>query len=577
MKQKSTFMRILSFMEKKLQVYLICLLIVGLFSLLIQVFIATLFKEMFDAIADQNLDSMIQSVRLYTIIIIGIFLFIPIFMYIVHKIVAITTGNIRKVVYQKLEKLPISYFKNSHSGDLVSRMTNDISETEKVYDSIFIRVITTLITAIGSLIYSFYLDWRLALVSVASAGLTLFVNLYYAKILRFLSKGVQEKLARLNETLTNLLDGVHVIRVFNLQNMIMNKLYKNNDEVYEISNKRVNTQSVVSALNAISGFLSFGGLTSLGVYLAIQGHTSIGIIVAIIQLQNGIRNLARSLGTFITSMQSSLAASDRVFEVLDADEEPLSYVLEIDEHKTTTHIIEMDNLVFQYENELVLDKLSLKIPKGKVYALVGPSGGGKSTVFKLILNFYKPNSGDLLINGESISKQKIKDIRKQIAYVPQDAYLFTGTIEDNIRHGKIGATKDEVIEAAKAANADGFITEMENGYDTTVGERGTQLSGGQRQRIAIARAILKNAPILLLDEATSSLDTESEQLVQEALEQLMKNKTTLIVAHRLSTIQNADQILVLKDGHIVEQGTHNELLSEDTVYRNLFNKQFKVA
>lgn len=564
-------------MGNKVYIYLISLFIFGLCALAVQAFIATLFLEMFDAIELNNLDRMLESIKLYTIIIIGIFLIFPIFTYFVHKIIFITTGNIRKATFSKLEKLPVSFFKNNHSGDIVSRMTNDISETEKVYDTIFTEVVVTLITAIGSIIYSFLLDWRLAIVSILGAGLTLFVNLYYTKILRFLSKEVQVKLAKLNETLTNLLDGMHVIRVFNLQKMIMNKISNNSEDVYQVSVKRVHTQSVVSALNTISEFISLGGLMSIGAYLVIQGYTSLGIIVAIAQLQNGIRNLTRSLGAFITNMQSSLAASERVFEVLDEEEEPISYSLETS-NKTSNNIIDMENLSFKYDDEdLVLDNLSLNIPKGKVFALVGPSGGGKSTVFKLILNFYQPSSGNLLINGKSISQQKIVDIRNQMAYVPQDAYLFTGSIEDNILHGKKDATHDEIIQAAKAANAHEFIMEMENGYNTKVGERGTQLSGGQRQRIAIARAILKNAPILLLDEATSALDTESEHLVQEALNQLMKDKTTLVVAHRLQTIQNADQILVLKDGHIVEQGTHDQLLNLGCVYKNLYNKQFKIA
>ncbi|QVK18878.1 ABC transporter ATP-binding protein [Mycoplasmatota bacterium] len=574
--KRNCFIRILSYMKKNIFIYLISLLILGLCGFAVQAFLATLFNEMFDAIERGNINQMLQSVKFYALLIVGIFLIFPIFAYIVNKIIYITTGNIRKAVFQKLEKLPVSFFKNNHSGDIVSRMTNDISETEKVYDTIFTEVVVTLIIAIGGIFYSFYLDWRLAIISIIGAGLTLFVNLYYVKILRVLGKKVQENLALLNKTLTNLLDGVHVIRVFNLQKLMMKKIGNNNQDVYDVSVKRVNTQAVISALNALSGFISFGGLMCVGVYLSIQGSTTIGAIVAIAQLQNGIRNLARLLGTFITNMQSSLAASERVFEVLDEEEEPVSYTLETENNKTN-HIIDMENLSFKYDDNLVLEKLSLSIPKGKVYALVGPSGGGKSTVFKLILNFYKPSSGDLLINGESISQQKITDIRKQMAYVPQDAYLFTGSIEDNIRHGNKDATQEEIIQAAKAANAHEFIIEMENGYNTKVGERGTQLSGGQRQRIAIARAILKNAPILLLDEATSALDTESECLVQEALNQLMIGKTTLVVAHRLQTIQNADQILVLKDGHIVEQGTHDELLTLGNVYKNLYNKQFKVA
>ncbi len=578
MKKRNSFIRTFGFMENIFPAYIISLIVVSGVLLYVQLSIAKLGKELFDFIILEDFELMIDTVKYYGIIIFSLFFFIFIAIYILNRIIAITTGKVRKTLFRKLEKLPVSYYKNNHSGDIVSRMTNDVSETEKIYDTYFADLFIQVVVGVGMTIAIYFYDWRFAIFAVAGSCLTLYINVHYAKILRILSKGVQEKLARLNETFTNLLNGVFIIKSFNIQHVIIDKIRHNNKAVYDNSIERIKTQSVVDGLNVLVGFLSFVGLTCMGSYLVIKGYgnVTIGVIVAVVQLSNGTRALARMLGMFITNIQTSLAAVDRVFEVIDEEDEPARYNLDSN-NLISNNVIQMDKLSFKYDDQFVLEQLSLEVPKGKVYALVGPSGGGKSTVFKLLLNFYKPNSGDLIINGKSISEQDISDIREQMAYVPQDAYLFTGSITDNIRHGKMDASRDEIIEAAKSANAHKFIMELENGYDTKVGERGAQLSGGQRQRIAIARAILKNAPILLLDEATSALDTESEHLVQEALKKLMVGKTTLVVAHRLSTIQNANQILVLKDGCIVEQGTHDELLVIDGEYKNLYNKQFKLA
>ncbi len=564
-------------MKKHFYVYLISLLVLSFMALAFELLISTLFKEMFDAIAKKNYEEMINSVRFYMIIILILIIFLPIFYFLLEKANAITSGNIRKNLFNKLGKLPLKYFSGNHSGDIISRMTNDVSETEKVYNHIFVELVTAIIVGIGTSIYSFYLDYRLALVSIIGAGITLFVNFYYARILRKISAGVQEKLAKLNESLTNILDGVFIIRSFNLQRIILKKFTDKNSHVYDSSVDRVKIQSVIAGLNTVIGFINFVGLVSAGAYLAIIGEISIGKIIAVIQLQNGIHFLVNALGSFITNLQPSLASSDRVFEVLDETEEPETYDLTDVFKVNSEYLIEMDNLSFQYESESVINDISMQIQQGKIIALVGPSGGGKSTIFKLLLNFYKPTSGNLLINGKSIREQKIKDIRKSIAYVPQNSYLYTGSIEDNIRHGNMNATTDDIIEAAKKAFAHDFIIDLPDGYKTTVGERGAKLSGGQRQRIAIARAILKDAPILLLDEATSSLDTESESLVQEAIKELMKGKTTLVIAHRLSTVQDAEEILVLKAGCIVEKGTHEELMKLDGVYQNLYNTQFTTA
>jgi ATP-binding cassette, subfamily B, bacterial len=298
-------------------------------------------------------------------------------------------------------------------------------------------------------------------------------------------------------------------------------------------------------------------------------------MLAVINLLNGVVFMFTSLGNFIAQIQGSLAGANRVFELLDEPVEPERYVLKKTED--TAAMVELQDIGFSYNGtDRVLDGVSLSIGKGQMAALVGPSGGGKSTVLKMLLGYYPPQEGNIVVNAKSIGQYSLTELRDMMAYVPQDAYLFDGTVEENIWYGRPKATREEVIAAAEAANAHGFITELPEGYATKVGERGTRLSGGQKQRIAIARALLKNAPILLLDEATSALDSESEQLVQDALNRLMQGRTTIAVAHRLSTIRHADVIYVIEGGEVVEKGNHTELAEGEGLYNRLYELQFKL-
>ncbi len=578
---KSSFLRLFSFMKGKKFFYFTSLIILSLLGMGVQIILATLFRDMFNAIEISDLSKLLELIKDYGIILLIFFFISPIFRYITRSIAADTTGNLRNKVFTNTYNLPINYFESDHSGNLISRMTNDIAEMKKAYSEIFINFTIRIITGIGTTLYMFFLEWRLALFAVIAAVLIAIINTYYSKILKKISKEVQERLANLTENLSNILAGIKVIKAFNLYDKILNLYLKSNEEVYEKSYERVRKKSIVTAFNSFSGSMSFVGLIILGSYLVIRGEIAIGIIIAVVQLQNGVSMLVRSLGNFISEMQVSLAAADRIYEILDSEKEANKYEKnhnypDIKEDKLA---VAFKNVSFSYKadntRKLVLDELNFSVKKNTKVALAGPSGGGKSTVFKLILNFYPPESGDIIIDGKSISEQNIVDIRNKLAYVPQDAYLFSGSIYENISYGKKEASKEEIIKAAEMANAHQFILGLEKGYETLVGERGAHLSGGQRQRIAIARAILKDAPILLLDEATSSLDSESEKMVQDALEKLMKGRTTLIIAHRLATIQDADKILVLKEGKVVERGSHQVLLYiKDGVYRNLYNKQF---
>ncbi len=318
--------------------------------------------------------------------------------------------------------------------------------------------------------------------------------------------------------------------------------------------------------------MGFAIITVFGGFLVIEGIITIGVIVAVTQLQNGIQGLVQSLGRFITNLQASLAAGDRVYALFDEAKEPTTY-----DYTTTItdndYALTLKDVSFKYDQDLVINKLNLAINLHQTAALVGPSGGGKSTIFKLILQFYPLLEGAIQIDDLSDDETSLKELRKHIAYVPQNAHLFNTTVKENIRYGNLDVDEETIIQAANMANADAFIRELEYGYDTVVGENGAKLSGGQRQRIAIARAIVKDAPLLLLDEATSALDNESEKLVQNALERLMNKKTSLVIAHRLSTIEHADVIHVMSEGHIKASGNHGTLIKEEGLYKTLYENQ----
>ena len=572
--KKNRFFRLFSFMGKKpLAQYIIGLSIISVLGGIIQILLAYYFKNIYDAILASDTGLLIKNFTHFGLVVVVLFSINPIFMYMARAAIAVTSGNIRKRLFHHIQKLPLDTIKSGHSGDLISRLTNDIAETEKAYQ-IFLQFVIQIVIGLFTMTYLFYLEWRLGLLSLVGAFITLIVNVYFSKQLKKVSKEVQERLAGATEKLSDLLAGMNVIRSFNIRELILGKFLNKNKSVYDKSYQRVKIRSLITGLNTMAG-ASFFGIIAIGSLMAIKGHMEFGVILAAVQLQNGPTQLVRALGQFIPELQSSLAAADRVYEVLDKEEEPENYQIQQLPSKEDRYIA-FNQVVFAYQDgEPVLENLTFKVSPGKTVALAGPSGGGKSTIFKLFLNFFPPDNGDIIINGKSISKQTIEEIRAKIAYVPQDAYLFAGTIAENIRYGQPGASLEEIKEAARIANADYFIENLEKGYETMVGERGTHLSGGQRQRIAIARAVLKDAEILLLDEATSALDTESEQLVQDALNKLMIGRTTLVIAHRLSTIVEADKIFILKDGQIVEEGTHQQLLKLSGTYQKLYQEEFQ--
>ena len=500
---------------------------------------------------------------------------ICIFGYVINWCVKKTVTDIRMRTFSHILALPMNLSEQRHSGDLISRMTNDLDAmsdifAQRIQDLIF-AVVHGLI-AMGAI---FILDWRFGVIVSLLGFSTVLVNTPFAKPLRQISDMIQERTGALTERLMDLLHGLSVTKMFHIEQTIHQRYLSENEAMSTATIRRSQLDGALGVCNYLIENLRRIGLLALGLLLILKGDPiKVGTIAAIIHLQGNAEVFFSNFGSFITSLQSALAGAGRVFDLLDTSTEPEQYTAFdtsiVVPPEFASQMVEMKNLTFGYaENGTVLHGIDISVEAGAVAALVGPSGGGKSTIIKLLLGFYPLNAGNIIINGQSLGAYSLSQLRSLMAYVPQDAYLFDGTIEENISYGKPAAKKAEIIAVSKSANAHDFIVEQPEGYQTRIGERGAKLSGGQRQRIAIARALLKDAPILLLDEATSALDSESEQLVQEALSVLMNGRATIAIAHRLSTIEHADVIYVIDGGKIIEQGKHGGLLANRGLYRRL--------
>ncbi len=564
--------KIFNAIREHIWIYILGLLLAALCLGARDIIMAVIFRVLFDASVDADMTQLLDGLRIGITWLVVLSMLQPIFWYIFQRVTIKIGTSFRFRLYNKVKGLTIKYFQDEHSGNLISRLTNDVNVFEQGFNFHIPNLVLFFFSGIGSVIFMFWLDVRLALVSMLTGSVGLIISALYAKPLRRVGRLVQDRLGFMTESFSDIYAGIQVIKSFNLYSRLIKKFTNRNEDVYQATITRVKRNSELATFNSLARWLDILGYIVVGAYFAMKGWVSVGTIIAITQLKVPVMRLFLQIGNIIANIQASLAAGDRIFEVLEQDDEPETYSqLAISENQPEDKTVIVRNLDFGYNaEEILFESLNLEVAKDKKIALVGPSGGGKSTIFKLLLGFYPPKRGEIVINSHSMGCSRLKELRENIAYVPQNAYLFTGTIADNIRYGNLEAAEEQVIEAAKIANAHDFIMEFDKGYDTMVGEKGAQLSGGQRQRIAIARAVLRDAPILLLDEATSSLDTESEHLVQEALDRLAAGRTTLVIAHRFATIEDADEILVIAEGKVKERGTHEYLMNQkDGVYRNL--------
>jgi ABC-type multidrug transport system fused ATPase/permease subunit len=571
---KDEFVKMLTLMGKNKWKYIIGLLGGCFCPAFFRVISAFVNRNMINAATTGESRLLMQALFMATAALIFACIVDPIFRYMYNKSIKETMRDIRGNVFAHVEKLPMDYFEKNHSGDTISRLTNDINVMENAYGGQMFALVISSFMGISSAVTMFSLDYKLAILMILLGLISMRINVTYAAPIRKISDEVQQRKGMATQYLSDMVAGFRVIKMLSLSS-IMDRYIEQNAAMKDKAMERVKKNCEVLIINHIMSTVSFVGVLTIGAFMVNNQVSDFGTITAIISLHGGVTFMFTQFGNFFTQLQESLSGAARVFEILELPVEPEKS--DVAGATDNENMIAIEDVSFNYdEDKVILDALSLKVKKGQIAALVGASGGGKSTIIKLLLGFYPIHSGEVSVDGRAMTEYTLQDLRSLMAYVPQDAYLFEGTVEENILYGRPGASQEDMISAAKMANAHDFIMQMKEGYKTKVGERGLKLSGGQRQRIAIARALLKDAPILLLDEATSALDTESEMLVQQALSVLMKGRTVLVIAHRLSTIENADIIYVIEQGKVKEQGNHEELLNLEGIYYNLYKLQFKL-
>lgn len=483
--------------------------------------------------------------------------------------------DIRKAVFEKLQRLSMSFYDKHKTGTIMSYVTNDVSALQSAMVENVVEMITETVILVASIVMMLYLDWKLFLVTFCTFPIVLWFIDNFGKRIRKSGSRIQEVTADITSVLQEVASSPRVIKSFVREDYEIDRFDKENLNNFRANMKYAQLSSTLTptiefvAAVGVSIILWYGGNS------VINGSITAGSLVAFLTYAVNISNPIKRLSRVIGNIQKALAAAQRVFDVLDLPE----VIKNAPDAKLLPKVkgdVRFNDVSFAYnENEEVLSHVSFEVKPGEMIAFVGPSGAGKSTVASLLPRFYDATNGSITIDGEDIRKVTLNSLREQVGIVPQETVLFNGSVYDNILYGRLDATREEVEAAAKAANAHDFIMQLPNGYETMLGDRGMNISGGQRQRISIARAILKNPQILILDEATSALDTESERVVQEALDRLMVGRTSFVIAHRLSTIKNADKIMVLEKGQLIEQGTHDELMAMDGLYAHLYKIQYR--
>lgn len=568
----SIIKRMMVYMRPRIWKYFIGMIVMTIMFSFMSIIQSLSLKYLIEAAENHDLSTFAATIIALLLSTLVLIVFIPIFRYMYNSRSCLGLGDMKADAFGHIIKLPVRYFENHHSGALISNITNDIDVASGLYTWRLHLAIAPFIYVLFSIIPMFVLDWKISLVLLLVNVLLASMNLLFTNPVKRTSKSIQKSMGELTELLVNMLAGFQNIKLYGIGRIFIDRIQAANDQIARFTMKRVRLSAYIESLNSLIGMICNIGMITIGAMMVTSNFITFGTLITLINLQAQVNGAFLQAGTRIPQLQDSLVSAERVFDLIDADSEPESYT-------TPNAVAEgvalgLNGVSFRYDDcAKILDQVSISVKTGQIAALVGPSGSGKSTILKLLLGFYPPNEGNIIINGKSLGQYTLSQIRELISYVPQDPYLFYGTIEENIRYGCMDATDEAVEAAAKAACAHEFIVQQPEGYKTMVGERGTSLSGGQRQRIAIARALLKNSPILLLDEATSALDNESERLVKQAMDRLMANRTILVIAHRLSTIEQADLIYVIEEGKMVEQGSHKELIARKGLYRDLYETQ----
>lgn len=557
--------------KPKLLIAMVAMMVVGGFNALQAYMVKPLLDEIFFNQNEQWL-YLLPLALLLVFFFKGVFYFI--YSYLLETVGQSVIRDLRNRVYAHLNDLPLTFFHKNPTGELISRIINDVTLLQGAVSHALIRLIRDFFTVIGLLGVIFYMDWRLALISVVFIPMAALSIVIFGKKFRKLSTSYQTQVGEATSQLHETIAGVRIVKAFCTEGYEQKRFAAKMQRIMDTLMTEARYRCLAHPLVEFLGGIGMALIIWFGGYQVLQGNSTPGtfmaFLTALIMLYEPVKGVSRLNAT----IQQGVASATRIFALLDIRSEVREAASAI-EMQPFQHDILLDNVSFSYEpGKPVLNKINLRVKQGEILALVGPSGSGKTTLANLIPRFYEISAGTLCIDGVDIRQLSFASLRQQLALVTQQTILFNDTVRNNIAYGHLDCPEEKIIAAARAAYAWDFIQALPNGLDTVIGESGARLSGGQQQRISIARALLKDAPILILDEATSSLDTESEREVQRALENLMHNRTTIVIAHRLSTIKNADRIVVLKDGYLVEEGTHGELLARNGEYSSLYQLQF---
>ena len=511
-------------------------------------------------------------------LLIGLYLISALFSYIQGFIV---TGvaqkisyNLRKQISEKVNRLPLKYFDNVSHGDVLSRVTNDVDTVSQTLNQSMSQIITSATTLVGVLIMMLSISWQMTILAILMLPLSMGLIMTIVKRSQKYFKAQQESLGKVNGHIEEIYGGHNIMKAFNAEEEAVEEFTEINGELYNSAWKSQFLSGMMMPIMGFIGNLGYVAVSILGGWFAVRKTIEVGDILSFIQYIRNFTQPIAQVAQISNVLQSTVAAAERVFVFLDEEEEVKESTTPVKLEEVEGRVT-FENVKFGYnEDKIVINDFSQNIKPGQKVAIVGPTGAGKTTIVKLLMRFYDLNEGKILIDGNDINDFTREDLRKNFGMVLQDTWLFSGTIMDNIKYGRLDATDKEIIDASKSAHAHRFIQTLPDGYNMIINEEANNISQGQKQLLTIARAILSDPKILILDEATSSVDTRTEVLIQKAMENLMKGRTSFIIAHRLSTIRDADLILVMKDGDIIEQGNHEELLKKNGFYAELYNSQF---
>lgn len=576
MKNKSAVSKVLKKI-KPYTGYLILAILSAVISVSLTLYIPVLTGNAIDNIIDKgnvNFENIIQILIYIGIGIAGVTVFQWMMNYFTNIISYKTVRDLRREVFRKFNNVPLSYIDTHSHGDLISRVINDIDAVGDGLTQMFLQLFSGIVTIVGTLIFMLFINWKIAIAVVVLTPLSLFVAAFIGKLSHRRFVRQQTLQGEISSYVEEHVGNQRIVKAFSYEQRAFEDFERYNTELYDVGFKAQFAGALANPSTRLVNAIVYAAVGIFGAVTAISGGITVGQLSCFLTYANQYTKPFNEVTGVLTQLQTAIAAADRVFEVLEAEDE----TPDPENAKTIADCkgsIKIENVYFSYtKDKPLITDFSLNAKSGTHIAIVGPTGCGKTTFINLLMRFYDATSGKISIDGVNIMDMKRDDLRKIYGMVLQDSWLFSGTIMENLRYGNENASEDEVIAAAKAAYAHSFIRRMPNGYNTVISEGGGNLSQGQKQLLCIARAMLTNPAVLILDEATSSIDTLTESRVQKAFAKMMKGRTSFVVAHRLSTIKESDIILVMKDGNIIEQGSHDELIAKNGFYTNLYNSQF---